>query len=299
MLQHQYLARKKLYCKVYNVSASLCTFSSGTPLVRNETNLPQLIHAMFSKQKLAFSGVKPLPKDVDRLVANLHNDSHYIVLEVNIPERMFLIYDGLSRELIQWKDHIITVLKKSMLLDLSFDFSSTVCVPDAAVLPVFSYSRKPRDIINDYSITFPLSSPPDKKWEQWRLERGYFIHQMDGFNCGPIACLKVMELFGIVTIFYPQAFYKNYNVCKIIMAQWEKLLEYCDSYLFLLYKTKPVKESMPTNEEVVDSNENGLNFTSLCGTFCFTKKVECDHEKKNIQINNVGKYVQFPSKWYH
>jgi hypothetical protein len=61
--------------------------SSGTPLVRNEKILPQLIHAIFSKQKLVISDVKPLPKDVDRLVAILHNDGHYNVLEVNIPER--------------------------------------------------------------------------------------------------------------------------------------------------------------------------------------------------------------------
>ncbi len=32
---------------------------------------------------------------------------------------------------------------------------------------------------------------------------------MDGFNCGPIAYLKVMELFGMVTIPHPQDFYEN------------------------------------------------------------------------------------------
>jgi hypothetical protein len=169
-----------------------------------------------------------------------------------------------------------------MLLDLSFDSSSTVCVPDAAVPPVVSRSRKPRYIINGYSITFPQSSPSDKKLEQWRLERSYFIHQMDGFNCGLIACLKVMELFGIITIPYPQDFCKNYNVCKIVMGQWEKLLEYCDSNLVLVFKTKPVKESKHTNEEVVDANENGLNFAPLCNSFCFTKKKEYYQEKKNV-----------------
>jgi hypothetical protein len=240
--------------------------SSGTSLVGNEKNLPQLIHAIFSKQQLAISGVKPLLKDVDRLVAILHNDGHYIVLEVNIPERKFLIY-GLSRELLQWKDHIIIVTKKCMLLDLSFDSSSTVCVPDAAVPPVFSRSMKPRYIINGYSITFPQSSPSDKKLEEWRLERGYFIHQVDGFNRGPIACLKVMELFGIVTIPYLQDFYENYNVCKIVMGQWEELLEYWDSNLVLVFKTKPVKESKCANDEDVDANGNRLNFAPLCNSF--------------------------------
>jgi hypothetical protein len=64
---------------------------------------------------------------------------------------------------------------------------------------------------------------------------------MDGFNCGPIAYLKLMKLFGIVTIPYPQDFYENYNVCKIVITQWEKLLECCDSNLLLVFKTKSVK----------------------------------------------------------
>jgi hypothetical protein len=144
----------------------------------------------------------------------------------------------------------------------------------------FSRSRKPRYIINGYPITYPKSSPSDKKMEQWRLERGYFIHQMDGFNCGPIACHKLMELFGIITIPYSQNFYKNCIVCKIVVTPWEKLLEYCDSNLLLVFKTKPVKKSKPANEEVVHANENGLNFPPLCDGFCFTKKKECDHKKE-------------------
>jgi hypothetical protein len=86
-----------------------------------------------------------------------------------------------------------------------------------------------------------------------------------------------MVLFGIVTIPYPQDFYENYNVCQIVAAQWEKLLEYCDSNLLLVFNTKPVKESKPANEEVVDANENGLNFAFLCDGFCFAWKKECDH----------------------
>jgi hypothetical protein len=119
---------------------------------------------------------------------------------------------------------------------------------------------------------------------------------MNGFNCGLIACLKVMELFGIVTILYPQDFYENYDVCKSVMGHLEDLLEYCNRNLLLLFKTKLVKESKRTNDEVVDANGNGLNFAPLCNSFCFTKKKECDHKKKKVQINNVSRYVQFPSK---
>ncbi len=84
-----------------------------------------------------------------------------------------MIYDGLSHELLQWKEHIITVLKKCMLLDLSFDSLSTVCVPYAAVPPVFYAAGKigissmviqlllRRSVIylTPGGVSFPMSSP--------------------------------------------------------------------------------------------------------------------------------------------
>ncbi len=81
------------------------------------------------------------------------------------------------------------------------------------------------------------------------------------------------------------------------MGQWEKLLEYCDSNLVLVFKTKPVKKiaNAPMRRLVMQMKmDSNLHLCLI--VFCFTKKEECDHKKKNVQINNVSKYVQFPSK---
>ncbi len=32
-----------------------------------------------------------------------------------------------------------------------------------------------------------------------KLERGEFIKQLDGYNCGPIVCLKILEQFSLTT----------------------------------------------------------------------------------------------------
>jgi hypothetical protein len=32
----------------------------------------------------------------------------------------------------------------------------------------------------------------------WRFERGHFVKQTDPFNCGPIACTKVVKMFQII-----------------------------------------------------------------------------------------------------
>jgi len=166
-------------------------------------DIPQLVHVKHLKQTLAADHVKPIPSLVLRLVGILHNKEHYVVLDVDIAERRILIFDGLSCDLLQWTDHIVTVFKKCMLLDLSFDASSAVIVPDAAGPPISTRTRKPKAVINGYAITFPKQPVSDS--ENWRLERGQFIHQTDGFNCGPIACLKMMDLFDKISFPYPQA----------------------------------------------------------------------------------------------
>jgi len=135
--------------------------SSGMPTATNRDLVPQLVHVTRPKQTLPANNVKPIPSLVLRLVGILHKNKHYVVLEVHIAERIILIHDGLSRDLLQWTDHIVTLFKKCMLLDLSFDASSAVIVPDSPGPPFASHSRRPKPIINGYSITFPKQPASD------------------------------------------------------------------------------------------------------------------------------------------
>jgi hypothetical protein len=36
--------------------------------------------------------------------------------------------------------------------------------------------------------------------QKWGLEKSYFLHHLDGNNCGPIACMKIMELFHAIDV---------------------------------------------------------------------------------------------------
>ena len=270
--------------------------SSGIPTATDKI-LPQLVHVKHPKQTLVAYQVKPLPSLDLRLVGILHNNQHYVVLEVLIAERQILFYDGLSRDLLQWTDHIVIVFKKCMLLDLSFNSSSAVIVPDAAGAPKSTRSRRPKPIVNGYSITFPKQKASDIG--NWRLERGQFIHQTDGFNCGPIACLKVMDLYDVIHIPYPQMFYESHNIRHIVMSQWKDLVVYShNSNIPLFYREKHGMASMQDGS-TYESDENGINFAPLCTQACLGKDSECVHEQKRVQINSLGQYVLFPSKWYH
>jgi hypothetical protein len=91
--------------------------SSGMPTATGK-DIPQLVHVKHPKQTLAADHVKPIPSLVLRLVGILQNKEHYVVLEVDIAERRILIFYGLSRDLLQWTDHIVTVLLDGFLLYL-------------------------------------------------------------------------------------------------------------------------------------------------------------------------------------
>jgi len=44
-----------------------------------------------------------------------HDRDHYGVLEIDIPSKKVLIYDGLYRELDKWVDYVFSALKRCML----------------------------------------------------------------------------------------------------------------------------------------------------------------------------------------
>ncbi len=54
-------------------------------------------------------------------------------------------------------------------------------------------SRRPQLYIHGYTLLLGL--------EEWRLERGDFVKQVDTFNCGPIACLKILEIYNLTTLY--------------------------------------------------------------------------------------------------
>ncbi len=66
-----------------------------------------------------------------------------------------------------------------MLVDPFVVPSSAQFNADAVVYEIVGCSRKPQEFVNGYDIIIAM--------QKWQLERGYFLHQLDGNNCGPIA----------------------------------------------------------------------------------------------------------------
>ncbi len=88
-----------------------------------------------------------------------------------------------------------------MLVDPFVVPSSSQFNADTAVVELVGCSRKPQPSMNRYDIIIAM--------QKWQLERSYFLHQSDGNNCGPIACMKIMELFHAIDVEEVREVYKK------------------------------------------------------------------------------------------
>ncbi len=92
-----------------------------------------------------------------------------------------------------------------MLVDPFVVPSSAHINAGAVVYEIVGCSRKPKEFVNGYDIIIAM--------QKWQLERGYFLHQLDGNNCGPIACMKIMKLFHVINVEEAREVHKKKNIC--------------------------------------------------------------------------------------
>jgi len=260
-------------------------------------------------------------------VSVVYNRQHFAVLYYDINGRTVTVFDGLDQKISKWQDHIIHTVKTYGLKPL---FCSATCnfreniyvdvdVDDCAT------KRRPRE---RKDMTLDISFD-DSKEESWLVKNEHSYVQGDGVSCGPIACLKLMEIYGFIkggsieTIGEPARGYRN-----VVMDYYNDCVRRFDSDLKVEARKKTsvhgkqpqrgeetleaptvrvaheaamLSVSSPTERvsRVTAVEGTGLNFAPKCNNFCFTSRTVCDHIKNNVPINNLGDYVLFPSKCFH
>ena len=82
----------------------------------DDTPLPQVMHVTYPKEAITESQLMRFPSNVTRLVAVMHESAHYTVLEIDIPSKRIMIFDGLYRDMLEWIDHVVSALKRARLI---------------------------------------------------------------------------------------------------------------------------------------------------------------------------------------
>jgi rhamnogalacturonyl hydrolase YesR len=69
----------------------------------------------------------------------------------------------------------------------------------------------------------------------WTMYAEDFIHQADGHNCGPIACLKMMSLCNVVTEFDIKTRKQSFR--EIVMSHYKHMMEIMRYELVVSHKS--------------------------------------------------------------
>jgi hypothetical protein len=103
-------------------------------------------------------------------------------------------------------------------------------------------SRHPQKAIHGYSLILGL--------EEWRLGRGDFIKLVNTFNCGPIACMKILEIYKLTTSYELQLAYSTNSIWSLVINEWTCLVAQCNNDLLLhVRECIPLLESWPKDGE--------------------------------------------------
>ncbi len=242
-------------------------------LMKSGEDVPQLIYVTFPRSQMTVNAYKALPSSIKRVVAVMHTNLHYAVMEITIDTKNIKVFDGLHWPLLDWKDHVISAMRKCMLVDPHVVSSSAQFNADATDVELVGCSWKPKPSVNGYDIIIAM--------QKWQLEKGYFLHQSDGNSCGPIACMKIMELFHAIDVEEAQEVYKKRNICQFIMAEWNRLVLCCSKDLPMTVSEKPIDGSFEMCFCCEDSPS--MDVTNLP---CCKDSVHRDCVLKALQSNN-------------
>ncbi len=94
------------------------TVSERSSVLGDSYKQPLLLHVTYTNQILQEGKYKALPDHVTKVVAVMHNRDHYAMMEIDIPVKKDVIFDGLHKELDKWIDHVVSGMKRCMLLSL-------------------------------------------------------------------------------------------------------------------------------------------------------------------------------------
>jgi hypothetical protein len=127
-------------------------------------------------------------------VSVVWNREHYTVLYYDIDKCSVTVFDGLNQDIRKWQDHIIHTVKTYGLKPL---FSSATCEFRYKVSVDERVRKRTKLERRDMALEIRFDVSKD---ESWHVQNEQSYVQGDGVSCGPIACLKLMEIYGIIPV---------------------------------------------------------------------------------------------------
>ena len=204
-----------------------------TPTFADGPNRVKMIHCLHPNASVSNEQVIKFDNVITHFVMIALSNQHFAVLDFDIHARSVAVFDGLNYAITNWKNHVIHTLRQYGIVDLSL-------TPKCK----YSSSLVGGSTKQYLEIKFGEEAP-------WIMTNLRHHKQRDSHNCGPIACLKIMEIYGCIEKGYIEIIagllggYRGF-----VMNKFDELCNTYDSQMFV--ETKMLVDD---NGNVVDEDE--------------------------------------------
>jgi hypothetical protein len=213
----------------------------------------KMIQCPYPKAEIRPRNVITLPSIITHLLLIAHSSDHFAVVRFDLHLRQVFVFDGLNYKIDNWKDHVIHTLRQYALVPLDIQ-------PKCKLTSNSTTSTIGVCVKQLMEIKFGSEAP-------WKMTNQHFTRQRDGHNCGPIACLKVMEVFGYIDKGQVEVIAKSPSGYRnIVMNQFADLVSKYDNVLFVEMRSKgddlgniEVATSVPTERNIMEAIEEASN----------------------------------------
>ncbi len=116
----------------------------------------------------------------------------------------------------------------------------------------------------------------------WYISAKVFINQHDGHNCGPIACIKILEVLHMTTLRKVREELKTRSYCQIVMDKYKELITELQTHLHISKKVR-IQDCVKTMHHLClcntfeHINNQAFQFMTCCKkTNCTCKDGRCN-----------------------
>ena len=112
-----------------------------------------------------------------------------------------------------------------------------------------------RGNVHDFDIVVEMCF--DDLYQLWIVASDQMLHQQDGINCGPIACLKVLEIYGFIPVnSIDDIGCQKCGYRCIVMEHYKKFLVKHENELLLFLSKTGMKKLGTVHEDNEHNNDN-------------------------------------------
>ena len=169
----------------------------------------EMIHIPYPDGIVREHNVKSLNADKTHLICIAHSNDHYAVLEFDLANSCVHVYDGLNYKLNNWQNHVIYAVKEHGLVPIGSK-------------PKVTYDSVSEGKSKAQTLTIKFGDES----LCWVVKNSCCTRQKDGYNCGPLACLNVMFIYGCIgSDAIPKMAEKKGGIRGVVVSFFNELLE--------------------------------------------------------------------------